>query len=167
MTLHYSKANIKILDKPSCWTKIKNLHKDYTTLKKHPLDKRADHPKVKAFKVKLQQKMPFWLIKIIEHVEESKNGKNQVEKAAIDEDMVFMKSMMTDRAAQYSSCDRITPSFIDKRYVKAQQAEKRALNEKKRKFEEISKKFDSDSEPEDMDKDDYLPTPSVRPQTLC
>ena len=49
VTLHYSKANIKILDKPSCWPKIKNLHKDYTTLKKLPLDKRADHPKVKAF----------------------------------------------------------------------------------------------------------------------
>ena len=36
------------------------------------------------------------------------------------------------------------------------------LNVKKRKFEEISEKFDSDSEPEDMDKDDYLPPPSVK-----
>ena len=73
-----------------------------------------------------------------------------------------MKSMMTDRAAQYSVCDKITPSIIEKTYVKAQQVEKRALNEKKRKFEEISEKFDSDSEPEDMFKDDYLPPPSVK-----
>ena len=94
-------------------------------------------------------------------MEESKKGKSQVEQTAIDEDIVFMKSMMTDRAAQYSVCDRITPAFIDKRYVKAQQAEKRALNEKKRKFEEISEKFDSDSELEDMEIDYVLP-PSVR-----
>ena len=161
VSLHYSKANIKILDKASCWTKIKNLHKDYTTLKKIPLGKRGDHSKVKAFKVKLQQTMPFWHRKIIEHMEESKKGKSQVEQTAIDEDIVFMKSMMTDRAAQYSVCDRITPAFIDKRYVKAQQAEKRALNEKKRKFEEISEKFDSDSELEDMEIDYVLP-PSVR-----
>ena len=93
-------------------------------------------------------------------MEDSKKGKSQVEQTAIDEDIVFMKSMMTDRAAQYSVCDKITP-IIEKRYVKAQKAEKRALN-KKRKFEEISEKFDSDSEPEDKDKDDYLTPPSVR-----
>ena len=67
-----------------------------------------------------------------------------------------MKSMMTNRAAQYSVCNKITPLIIEKRYVKAHQAENRALNEK-RKIEEISEKFDSNSEPEDMDKDDYLP----------
>ena len=50
--------------------------------------------------------MPFWHRKIIEHMEESKKGKSQVKQAAIDEDIVFMKSMMTDRAAQYSVCDK-------------------------------------------------------------
>ena len=150
VSLHYCKANIKILDKASCWTKIKKLHEEYLTLQKLPLGKRANHSKVKAFKVKLQQTMPFWHRKIIEHMEESKKGKSQVEQTAIDEDIVFMKSMMTDRAAQYSVCDKITPSIIEKRYVKAQQAEKRALNEKKRKFEEFSVNVDSDLEHEEM-----------------
>ena len=67
-------------------------------------------------------------------MEESKKGQSQVEQTAIDEDIVFMKSMMTDRAAQYSVCDKITPSNTEKIYVKAQQAEKHVLNEKKRKF---------------------------------
>ena len=97
-------------------------------------------------------------------MEESKKGKNQVEKIAIDEDITFMKSMMTDRAAQYFVCDTITPSVINTRHLKAQQAEKRVLNEKKRKFEEFSVNVDSDLENEEMVDNDYFLTAQSRSQ---
>ena len=63
--------------------------------------------------------MPFYNRNVIKKMEESKKGKTQVEIMAIDEDIAFMNSMMTDRSAQYSVCDKITPSVINKRHLKA------------------------------------------------
>ena len=162
VSLHYCKANIKLLPKACAWKKITNFHQEYITLKKFPLAGRSDHPKVKIFKKKLNHTMPFYKRNVIKNMEESKKGKTQVEIMAIDEDIAFMNSMLTDRSAQYSVCDKITPSVINKRHLKAQQAEQRVLNEKKRKFEEFSVIVNSDLEDEEIVDRDYLPTAQSR-----
>ena len=98
--LFWIKYHIKLLPKACAWKII--IHDEYIVLKKLPLAGRSDYLKVKIFKEKLQHTMPFYHRNVIKNMEESKKGKTQVEIIAIDEDIAFMNSMMTDRSAQYS-----------------------------------------------------------------
>ena len=85
--------------------------------------KRTSHPKIKEFKEKLHQSMLFWHKNIIQQMEQSKRDKLTVEKVAIEEDIYFMKSMMSNRDAHYSGCDKVTSSVIDRRQLKSKQEE--------------------------------------------
>ena len=56
-------------------------------------------------------------------MEQSKRDKLTVEKVAIEEDISFMKSMLSNREAQYSGCDKVTSSVINRRQLKSKQEE--------------------------------------------
>ena len=132
--IHYLKANIEMLSS----------------------SKITSHPKIKEFKEKLHQSMPFWHKNIIQQMEQSKRDKLTVEKVAIVEDISFMKSMMSNREAHYSGCDKVTSSVINRRQLKSKQEETRVLNEKKRKSDQFLANTDFYECEEETDSD-FLP----------
>ena len=54
-------------------------------------------------------------------MEQSKRDKLTVETVTIEEDISFMKSMMSNREAHYSGCDKVTSSIINRRQFKSMQ----------------------------------------------
>ena len=95
--IHYIKANIEMLSEQQCISKITHLHIEYLKLMKKSSSKRSSHPKIKGFNEKLHQLMPFWHKNIIQQMEQSKRDKLTVEKVAIEGDISFMKSMMSNK----------------------------------------------------------------------
>ena len=79
-----------------------------------------------------------------------------VETVAIEEDISFMKSMMSNREAHYSGCDKVTSSVINRRQLKSKQEEICVLNEKKRKSDQFLAYTDSYECEEESDSD-FLP----------
>ena len=154
--IHYLKANIEMLSEQQCIILIKKLHNEYLKLKKLQSSRRASHPKIKDFKEKLHQSMPFWHKNIIQQMEQSKRDKLEVEREAIEEDIYFIKSMMSNREAHYSGYDKVTSSVINRRQLKSKQEENRVLNEKKRKSDQFLSYTDT-SECEEESDIDFLP----------
>ena len=115
ISLHYRKANIQMVHERTVARKITALHNEYVTLRKIPPKKRLNNPKVNAFLKKIKLTMPLWPEDIFKIMENQKKGKVEVEKLAIDEDMAFLRSMISDRIAHYSNQDKKTTSVIRKR----------------------------------------------------
>ena len=158
--IHYIKANIEMLSEHQCISKITHLHNEYLKLKKISSSKRTSHPRITEFKEKLHQSMPFWPKNIIQQMEQSKRDKLTVETVTIEEDISFMKSMMSNREAHYSGCDKVTSSIINRRQFKSMQEKIRVLKEKKRKSDQFLAYTDSYECEEESDSD-FLPiTPS-------
>ena len=84
--------------------KIEDLLKEYTTIRKRKSQKEE---KLKTFQEKLKQSMPFWPENVEEVMNAAKKGKLAVEVEAIDEDLEFLRSMKSDRIAQYSVVDKV------------------------------------------------------------
>ena len=131
--------------------KVEALHQEYASLRKLNPERRSDNPKMKLFQEKLQNTMPFWHRDVEKRMEGSKNGKNEVEKIAIDEDIAFLKSMMTDRVASYCSQDKVTLKLEEKRLLRATQEEARSRKEEERKLTEASPSVIEYSEAEEED----------------
>ena len=158
--IHYIKANIEMLSEHQCISKITHLHNEYLKLKKISSSKRTSHPRITEFKEKLHQSMPFWPKNIIQQMEQSKRDKLTVETVTIEEDISFMKSMMSNREAHYSGCDKVTSSIINRRQFKSMQEKICVLKEKKRKSDQFLAYTDSYECEEESDSD-FLPiTPS-------
>ena len=86
-------------------------------------ERRLQNPNVIKFREKLSKTMPFWPGDVIKKIELLKTGKVEVEKIAIDKDIAFLKSMITDRTAQYSNQDKTTTSIIRKRINREEQVQ--------------------------------------------
>ena len=76
--------------------------------------------------------MPFSPPNVVILMTESKRGKTEVEKQAIDEDIYFLQNMMSDRTFTYSSQDNICANIEDKRHKRASASLKRRINEDQR-----------------------------------
>ena len=61
-----------------------------------------------------------------------KRGKTVKEKETIDEDLTFLRDMMTDRKYKYTSKDLITSKSVKHRYIRVQSEDKRLLKEESR-----------------------------------
>ena len=136
ISLHYNKANIMMVHERTMTQKILALHEDYWKLMKLNPERRLQNPLVIKFREKLSKTMPFWPGDAIKKMELLKKGKVEVEKIAIDEDIAFLKSMITDRTAQYSNQDKTTTSIIRKRINREEQIQDRHENMKKIRIEE-------------------------------
>ena len=90
-------------------------------------------------------------------MEQSKRDKLTVEKVTIEEDISFMKSMMSNREAHYYRSDKVISSVINRRQLKSKQEEIRVLNEKKRKSDQFLSYTNSYKCEEETDSD-FLPT---------
>ena len=120
---HYQKSCIPTLHRHKMAEKIVELYSEYNNLYKIKPEKRKEHIKIKQFRGKLDTTMPFYSRKFEKRMEDSKKGKTQMEKEAIQEDMLFLKSMKTDRIAQYASKDKQTAKLQEARRVRKQNAE--------------------------------------------
>ena len=76
--------------------------------------------------------MQFWPRNALAKMEQSKVKRSPFEIAAIDEDISFLNSMMTDRAAQYSSVDAKISKIDNRRLVHKQEGQRMKENQKKR-----------------------------------
>ena len=112
--------------------KILALFKEYENLRKINPDRRENHPLIKEFKDKLGTTMQFWPRNALAKMEQSKVKKRPFEIAAIDENISFLNSMMTDRAAQYSSIDVKMSKIDNRRLVRNQEGQRMKKNQKKR-----------------------------------
>ena len=146
--------------------KILALFKEYENLRKINPNRRENHPLIKEFKDKLGITMQFWPRNALAKMEQSKVKKCLFEIAAIDEDISFLNSMMTDRAAQYSSVD-VKMSKIDTwRLVCKQEGPRMKENLKKRQqLDATLAQLSASSEDEHTDEEDatvpiyFLSTP--------
>ena len=112
---HYEKAHVMTVSEKRMTEKVKELNKEYTDLRKVLVKKRTDNPRISKFQDKLGKTMPFWPKAVETLMEESKKGKKDVEKIAIAEDIAFLKSMMTDRLASYTTVDNTTSKLEENR----------------------------------------------------
>ena len=76
--------------------------------------------------------MQFWPRNALAKMELSKKKKCPFEITAIDEDVSFLNSMMTDRAAQYSSVDVKMSKIDNQKLVHKQEGQRMKENQKKR-----------------------------------
>ena len=102
---HYRKARIPTQYEHKMTEKIIDFHSTYCSLFKIKPEKRPESQKIKEFHSKLETTMPFWPRDVEKKMAESKKGKTLLKKEAIEEDLVFLKSMKTDRTAQYTTKD--------------------------------------------------------------
>ena len=70
--------------------------------------------------------MPLRPRNILKEMDRSKFGKNEIEQKTIDEDIMFVKNIMTVRTGLYSVKDTITPRLIQKRDLRKLEDEARA-----------------------------------------
>ena len=75
-----------------------------------------------------------------------KRGKTAKERAVIDEDLIFLQSMMTDRKYTYTGKDFITSKSEKYRNMKVQHEKKRLFKEENRKSAEVTVWLESDEE---------------------
>ena len=112
---HYVKCRIQTLAKHKMAEKIEGFYKEFRSLMKMNPERRKGNSKINEFQEKLKRTMPLWPRNLIKKIEDSKRGKAQHEKKAIDEDIHFLQSMMIDRVASYYGKDKKTAELEDKR----------------------------------------------------
>ena len=109
--VHYKKAHIANISLTKMCEKVESLVDDYRNV-----CKAYNYTMVEKFKKKLNQTMPFWPRDLLTKMEAKLNsfGTSDVEETMIKEDLLFLKSMMDDRIAQYSSKDKVNNPRIAK-----------------------------------------------------
>ena len=129
---HYQRAHIMTIHETKMAEKVEALHKEYASLRKLNPVRRVGNPKVQLFQGKGDKTMPFWPKDVEKKMEETKRGKTTKERAAIEEDLSFLKSMKTDRKYTYTGKDLVTSKSEKRRQFKVQSEKKRLLQEENR-----------------------------------
>ena len=127
---HYQKARIPVLHEYEIAEKLIKLHSDYKSLYKIKPEKRKNHSKIIEFRERLNTTMPFWPRHVEKIMEDGKRGKSNEERQAIDEDILFLKWMNTDRIAFYTEKDQHTAEAEESRKVRQQKRENLLKNAK-------------------------------------
>ena len=87
--------------------------------------------------------MKFFKNSVLKDMAAEKKGKTQTEKDAIDVDILFMKSMLSDRASTYSGINKTLSKSIQKRENRQKKEEKRTCEYQ---VESDCMEFENDSE---------------------
>ena len=111
---------------------MSDFKKEYEDLQRIAVAKRTGNPRIAAFQSKLEKTMPFWPRDVESLMDDSKKGENDVEKEAIEEDLSFLRSMMTDRKASYATKDNVVSKLEEKRRKRKAMEKDAAFREKQR-----------------------------------
>ena len=128
---HYGNAGISLLPIKKLKYQILALNKQYVDMRKIESQCRARNEKLIAFRNNLCKTMPLWPKDEIKNMEASKFGKRKIEIKAIDEDIAFLKNMMSSRTASYTCKDLITSKYKEMRQERQQEALERASKHRK------------------------------------
>ena len=109
--------------------KIIELHSLYRSLFKIIPEKRNRHRKVEEFLEKLKQTMPFWPRDAERRMENEKRGKSEKEVKAINEDILFLRRMKTDRIAHYATKNEEFVKAAEARSLRQQIVDKALLKQ--------------------------------------
>ena len=114
---HYRKAAIPFLTSKQINKRILALYEKFQLIRKLKRGKVYDgsNKSISEFRIQLTQTMPLYPKNAIELMLKEKKGKLESEKMSIDEDIEFLKNMMTTRTAHYASLDKITTNLKRKR----------------------------------------------------
>ena len=80
-------------------------HLEYCSLFRIKPGKRSDSQTIKDVQAKLKLTMSFWPRNVENKMIENNKNKSQTEKEAIEEDILLLRSMKTNRTAQYTTRD--------------------------------------------------------------
>lgn len=106
--VHYQRAGIPTVQEHKMAEKIEELHRYFESLMKiNNSEKVPENPRIKQFQEDLERTMPFWQRDVMKQLEQKRLRPmiKKEEKEAIEDDINFLKSMMTDRLASYSGQD--------------------------------------------------------------
>ena len=134
---HYDKGRIPVIQQHKIREKVQLLYTEFKGLLKLNRNRRhRENKKLAEFQEKLEKTMPFWPKEVVEVMAKSRRGKSDIEKQAIDNDIKFLESMMTDRVASYGNIDIIATQKED--------------NRRKRRFDELIRSEGKLEESEDI-----------------
>ena len=157
---HYERACVPTILEKTMADKVEGLWEEYHRLMKLNPERRLGNPKVQLFKDKMDKTMPFWPKDIEKRMIDMKKGKTARERATIDEDINFVRSMMTDRKYTYTGKDLITSKTVRHRYMKMQSEQIRVIEESNKSAEITgTPEFD-----EEVVEEDTTPTISETPK---
>ena len=97
--------------------KIIKFHLEYCSLFRIKPGKRSESQTIKDFQVKLKLTMSFWPRNVEKKMIGNNKNKSQKEKEAMEEDILLLRSMKTDRTAQYTTRDTVTESIEENKSV--------------------------------------------------
>ncbi|KAG7156171.1 hypothetical protein Hamer_G029941 [Homarus americanus] len=122
-------------------------------MKKNEDRRRADDPGIMKFKSELSLTMKFYKNTVFKDMAAAKKGKTQAEQDAIDTDILFMKSMLSDRVATYSGVNKVLKEKVQERQKRQMREEKRQEREQCDHVENVQADIDS---PISSDEDDDI-----------
>ena len=127
---HYKKACVPVLhEKKNGGENYRiTLTLHYSLFKIIP-EKRNGHRKVEEFQEKLKQTMPFWPRDAERRMENEKRGKSEKEVEAINENILFLRSMKTGRIAHYATKDEEFVKAVEARSLRKQSVDKALLKQ--------------------------------------
>ena len=158
---HYSKANIVMKLPYKCAEDIRKIHDEFRRV-----NKKKNPSRIESFRAKLKTTMPFWPRNIIKLMEDklSNNLTTKLEKERLREDIPYLKSMMGNRVATYSSGDENHQKLTAAK--RKREAEKvSSLKQQKDQHEQISsysRNFDEINDGEESQEEPFVPPPPKR-----
>ena len=124
--VHYNKSAIPVLSSKELPKRIIKLYHQYQSICKIKRGKNFESNKrIIDFRRQLNETMPLYPKNVIEIMEKAKVGKLEMEKKSIDEDIEFVKNMMTTRTASYTCLDKTTTKLMQKRQSRQEDEERR------------------------------------------
>lgn len=153
---HYQRSNVPtIAGRNNIGRVIKTYYDlEYMMLWKKNQDRRlADNSGVIKFKSELDNTMKFYKKTVLKDMAAAKKGKSRAEQDAIDQDILFMKSMLSDRTATYSGVHRILTESVQRRQER-QTREKMLHDGEQCEYAENVRGDDDNDSPISADEDD-------------
>lgn len=154
---HYEKAHIPTVIEKQVIKKIIQFHdNDYSKCMRIPRDRRNSSPQIVAFREKLNNTMPFFPSNVEDIMNENKRFKSEKERQKIDEDILFLQNMLSDRTFTYSCKDMTSAKLEERRREKEEKAHVRIEKERQRVNANVKENNDNATESEQSD-DEYEP----------
>lgn len=156
ISTHYKNAGIDIAPHLILHNRITALYNEFVNLRKIVRKNRKTNVRLTKFQAKLSKTMPCWPRDIFKQLEKRKSGKSEIEKKGIDEDILFLKNMMTERTGLYTAKDMIVSNIMERResrktYVeglaaKREEALAKEMEESMRKAQTIAEMYDAEDD---------------------
>ena len=127
--LHYQRSAIPVCKSRQITKRILHLYQKFQLIRKMKGGKIYDQCKnsIIEFRDQLTKTMPLYPNNAVQIMEKMKKGKTEIEKISIDQDIEFLKQMMTTRTGSYQSLDKITTSFMQNRQKRLEKQQIKAV----------------------------------------